>query len=155
MWVLEPVAASSEQQTFWLTSGDISIGRPLKKGSTVGKADILIFNEQSVSSIHATLRVEAATQQQEDSDDGFIDGSICITGGLRAASGDVHVLPLSSLRYSATADAADAATAYTAPHASTCLPYCWCMWLMVSFAWGVPARLSTVISEEQLLHTRV
>lgn len=86
MWVLEPVAASGEQQTLYLTSGDISIGRPLKKGSTVGKADILIFNEQSVSLIHATLHVEAATQQQEGGAEGFKHGDISITGELHASA---------------------------------------------------------------------
>lgn len=100
MWVLEPVAASSEQQTFWLTSGDISIGRPLKKGSTVGKADILIFNEQSVSSIHATLHVEAAKQQQEGGAESFKHGNISITGELQATAAAVcHGLSVASKLY--------------------------------------------------------
>jgi hypothetical protein len=91
MWVLAPLPglnaasqageAQPQHQTIYLTaSGEISIGRPLKKGSTVGKADILIFNEQSVSSIHATLHVEAAAgSTQQDGD--FTHGSLSITGG--------------------------------------------------------------------------
>lgn len=81
MWVLAPLPGNasqspSQQQTIYLTSGEISIGRPLKKGSTVGKADILIFNEQSVSTIHANLQVEEASQQGAE----FKHGAISITG---------------------------------------------------------------------------
>lgn len=84
MWVLVPLprsnSQSAEQQSsssIYLTAcGNITVGRPLKKGSTVGKADILIFNEQSVSSIHAKLQVEAPAVQ------GFTltHGTISITG---------------------------------------------------------------------------
>jgi hypothetical protein len=86
MWVLAPLPGNaspspSQQQTIYLTSGEISIGRPLKKGSTVGKADILIFNEQSVSTIHAKLQVDEASQQHH----GFSHGSISITGVLHGS----------------------------------------------------------------------
>lgn len=88
MWVLAPLPglnaasqageAQPHHQTIYLTaSGEISIGRPLKKGSTVGKADILIFNEQSVSSIHANLHAGAGSTQQDGS---FTHGSLSITG---------------------------------------------------------------------------
>jgi hypothetical protein len=43
---------------YFLTSGKITIGRPAKKGGTTGKADILIFGEGSVSSVHCTLEVQ-------------------------------------------------------------------------------------------------
>jgi hypothetical protein len=78
MWVLTLLGggkAAGQQEAIYLTSGDISIGRPLKKGSTVGKANILIFNEQSVSTIHATLLAEAAAQ-----DGPFEHGDLNITG---------------------------------------------------------------------------
>jgi hypothetical protein len=79
MWVLTLLGggkAAEQQAAIYLTSGDISVGRPLKKGSTVGKADILIFNEQSVSTIHAHLLVEAAAQHGPD----FEHGALSITG---------------------------------------------------------------------------
>lgn len=82
MFVPLPNSASqapNQQQPLHLTSGEISIGRPLKKGSTVGKADILIFNEQSVSTIHAKLQVDAAVQEGDE----FSHGSISITGMCR------------------------------------------------------------------------
>jgi hypothetical protein len=88
MWILAPkpvppqqlkgkADSDSSQQPVLLTSGDVSIGRPLKKGSTVGKADVLIVNQQSVSTIHAKLHVEAAVQDVDD----FQHGSLTITGG--------------------------------------------------------------------------
>jgi hypothetical protein len=102
MWVLEPVAAQPgaaatasqpaaaatraqlQQTTFLSSAGSISLGRPLKKGSSVGKADILVFNEQSVSAIHATLTVGAG-QNRSGSDDAaaqaFAHGALSITGG--------------------------------------------------------------------------
>lgn len=79
MWVLKLLGggkAEEQQAAIYLTSGDISIGRPLKKGSKVGKADILIFNEQSVSTIQANLLVEAAAQHGPE----FEHGSLTITG---------------------------------------------------------------------------
>lgn len=90
MWLLTPLPglnaasqageAQPQHQTIYLTaSGEISIGRPLKKGKAVGKADILIFNEQSVSSIHANLHVGAGSTQQDGS---FTHGSLSITGWL-------------------------------------------------------------------------
>lgn len=89
MWVLnlqEGCKAAEQQAAIYLTSGEISIGRPLKKGSTVGKADILIFNEQSVSTIHAKLHVEAAEEQV---DFPFEHGALTITGTLYCRRGQL------------------------------------------------------------------
>lgn len=97
MWVFVPLPngasqTSNQQQPLYLTSGEISIGRPLKKGSTVGKADILIFNEQSVSTIHAKLQIEAAVQEGDE----FNHGSASITGVCRwhdlCAGGDLQLV---------------------------------------------------------------
>ncbi|KAF8064511.1 mnmG [Scenedesmus sp. PABB004] len=41
-------------------TASVTIGRPAKKGGTTGKADVLIHNESSVSSLHASLAVGAA-----------------------------------------------------------------------------------------------
>lgn len=89
MWVLapflpvaasqQPAAGQQQQQNtlqFLTSSGDISIGRPLKKGGTVGKADILVFNEQSVSTIHAHLQAEPADSRN----DAFQHGALSISG---------------------------------------------------------------------------
>lgn len=83
MWVLSPLLPSASQKAAeegalpnpvqFLTSGKITIGRPAKKGGTTGKADILIFNESSVSNLHAVLEVQPAT------DDGT-HGEITLAG---------------------------------------------------------------------------
>eukprot|EP00879_Flechtneria_rotunda_P021971 GHRR01023171.1.p1 GENE.GHRR01023171.1~~GHRR01023171.1.p1 ORF type:complete len:319 (+),score=74.92 GHRR01023171.1:695-1651(+) len=69
MWVLSPMLPTGSQRAsddgaaldnpvhFLSGSGAITIGRPAKKGGTTGKADILIFGEQSVSTVHATITV--------------------------------------------------------------------------------------------------
>jgi hypothetical protein len=56
----QPQPQHSNDRTHFLTCAgrDISVGRPLKKGSSVGKADILVFNEQSVSTVHAHLKAD-------------------------------------------------------------------------------------------------
>ncbi|KAF6251112.1 hypothetical protein COO60DRAFT_672550 [Scenedesmus sp. NREL 46B-D3] len=70
MWVLSPLLPSASQRAAdeaalpnsvqFLTSGKITVGRPAKKGGTTGKADVLIFNESSVSNLHAVLEVQPA-----------------------------------------------------------------------------------------------
>jgi hypothetical protein len=83
MWVLSPLLPSASQKAVdegalpnpvqFLTSGKITIGRPAKKGGTTGKADILIFNESSVSTLHAAMEVQPAA------DDGT-HGTVTLTG---------------------------------------------------------------------------
>lgn len=67
MWVLSPMIGTASQHAAeegslqnpaqFLVSGVISIGRPAKKGGTTGKADLLIFGESSISTLHAVLTV--------------------------------------------------------------------------------------------------
>lgn len=56
----------------FLVAGSITIGRPAKKGGTTGKADLLIFGESSVSSLHAVLIVQPACNEAH--------GAVTITG---------------------------------------------------------------------------
>jgi hypothetical protein len=82
MWVLSPLLPSASQKAAdegalpnpvqFLTSGKITVGRPAKKGGTTGKADILIFNESSVSNLHAVLEVQPALDGTH--------GAVTITG---------------------------------------------------------------------------
>lgn len=92
MWVLEPIAVAPATQQpqqppapLLLVGSEVSVGRPLKKGSTVGKANVLIFNEQSVSSIHAKLQIQPASSSNE-AEGGFQHGAISITGVLFACA---------------------------------------------------------------------
>lgn len=143
MWVLAPLpglnAASQaaearpQHQTVYLTaSGEISIGRPLKKGKTVGKADVLIFNEQSVSSIHASLHVGAGSTQE---DGGFTHGSLSITGGwicTAQAARCIHTAlaqaPAAILSAADTDRHVESITQSLSPSAtlSSCPTYCCC-----------------------------